>query len=170
MVKAPLAREAVGRNPKDRGKKGTKRSLAVELHELPIGVTLGEANRHDIKLPGATLRPIVTAHPEGANVCLDAGYAGAQETVEGMGYKAHIRPRGKEKQEKKKNPQFKARRWVVEVCHSWLNRFRKLLVRYEKKEWNYLALVELACAVIIWRNLVPVHPGLIPGYVLNIRG
>jgi transposase len=80
-----------------------------------------------------------------------------------MGYKAHIRPRGEEKREKKKNPRFKARRWVVEVCHSWLNRFRKLLVRYEKKAVNYLALVELACAVIVWRNLIPVHPGLIPG-------
>jgi hypothetical protein len=37
------------------------------------------------------------------------------------------------------------------------------MVKYEKKERNYLALVELACAVIIWRNLIPVHPGLIPG-------
>jgi hypothetical protein len=87
--------------------------MAVELHELPIGVTLGEANRHDIKLPEATLRQIVTAHPEGANVCLDAEYADAQKVVEGMGYEAYIRPRGK-KQEKKKNPRFKARRWVVE--------------------------------------------------------
>jgi transposase len=137
--------------------------LAVESHGLPIGVTLSGANTHDIKLPEETLRSIVTAHPEGANVCLDAGYVGAQKTVEGMGYKAHIRPRGEEKQEKKKNQQFKARRWVVEVCHSWLNRFRKLLVRYEKKERNYLALVEFACAIITWRNLIPIHPGLIPG-------
>jgi hypothetical protein len=48
----------------------------------------------------------VTVHPEGAKVCLDAGYVWAQKVVEGMGYKAHIRPRGEEKQEKKKNPQF----------------------------------------------------------------
>jgi putative transposase len=51
MVKAPLARGAVRRNPADRGKKGTKRSLAVESHGFPAGVTLGGANRHDIKLP-----------------------------------------------------------------------------------------------------------------------
>jgi transposase len=80
-----------------------------------------------------------------------------------MGYEAHIRPRGEEKREKEKNPEFKARRWVVEVCHSWLNRFRKLLVRYEKKARNDQALVEFACAVILWRNLIPIHPGLIPG-------
>ena len=80
-----------------------------------------------------------------------------------MGYAAHIRGRGEEKQEHERNPQYKARRWVVEVCHSWLNRFRKLLVRYEKKTCNYLALLHLACAIIIWRQIIPVHPGLIPG-------
>jgi transposase len=121
------------------------------------------ANRHDIKLLEATLQSIVTAHPEGMHLCLDAGYVGGRALVEGMGYKAHIRGRGEEKAEKERNPLYKPRRWVVEVCHSWMNRFRKLLVRYEKKARNYQALVEFACAIIIWRNLIPVHPGLIPG-------
>jgi transposase len=97
------------------------------------------------------------------NLCLDAGYVGSQKVVEGMGYEAHIRSRGEEKSEKEKNREFKARRWVVEACHSWLNRFRKLLVRYGKKARNYQALVEFACVVIFWRNLIPIHPGLIPG-------
>jgi hypothetical protein len=44
-----------------------------------------------------------------------------------------------------------------------MNRFRKLPVKYEKKALNYLTLVEFACAIIIWRNLIPVHPALIPG-------
>jgi len=88
---------------------------------------------------------------------------GAQSVVEAMGYAAHIRGRGEEKQEHERNPQYKARRWVVEVCHSWLNRFRKLFIRYEKKTCNYLALLHLACAIIIWRQIIPVHPGLIPG-------
>ena len=66
-------------------------------------------------------------------------------------------------EEKKHNPLFVARRWVVEVCHSWMNRFRKLPVRYEKKARNYQGPVEFACAIIVWRNLIPVHPGLIPG-------
>ena len=83
--------------------------------------------------------------------------------VEAMGYVAHIRGRGAERQEKERNPGHKARRWVVEACHSWLNRFRKLLVRYEKKDSNYLALLHFACAIIVWRQIIPVHPGLIPG-------
>jgi putative transposase len=134
----------------------------VESHGLPVGIVISGANRHDIRLLEATLKSVVIAHPEGSNLCLDAGYVGAQAMVEGMGYKAHIRGRGEERREKELKPECKARRWVVEVCHSWLNRFRKLLVRYEKKESNYLALVHFACAVIIWRQIIPVHPGLIP--------
>jgi len=83
--------------------------------------------------------------------------------AEAMGYVAHIRGRGEEKQEKEREPEFKARRWVVEVCHSWLNRFRKLSIRCEKKDVNYLALLQFACAIIVWRQIIPVHPGLIPG-------
>jgi hypothetical protein len=97
-----------GKKPHGPGKKGTKRSLAVELHGLPIGVTLSGANRYDIKLLEAILRSIVMAYPEGANLYLDAGYTGAQKIVEGIGYKAHIRSRGEEKQEKEKNLRFKA--------------------------------------------------------------
>jgi hypothetical protein len=44
-----------------------------------------------------------------------------------------------------------------------LNRFRKLPVRYEKKARNYRTPAEWACAVIIWRNLIPIHPGFISG-------
>jgi transposase len=124
---------------------------------------LDGANRHDIKLLEDTLKFIVTTHPEGAKVCLDVGHVGAQRIVEGMGYEAHLRRGGEETREKEKDSEFKARRWVVEVCHSWLNRFRRVLVRYEKKARNYQALVEFACAIILWRNLIPVHPGLIPG-------
>jgi transposase len=121
------------------------------------------ANRHDIKLLEATLQSIVIAHPEGSNLCLDAGYTGAQSVAKQMGYTAHIRGRGEERQGKEREVTFKARRWVVEACHSWLNRFRKLLVRYEKKGSNYLALLHFACAIIVWRQIIPVHPGLIPG-------
>jgi transposase len=45
----------------------------------------------------------------------------------------------------------KARRWVVERTHSWLNRFRKLMIRWEKKPENYLALMQFACVMIVYR-------------------
>jgi len=130
-------------------------------------VTSG-ANTHDIKLLVETLDSIIIQRPQPSddhpqNLCLDAGYVGAQNAVEERGYIPHIRPRGEEKKEIERNPDFKARRWVVEVAHSWINRFRKLLVRFEKKDANYRALLCFACATIIWRKLIPVHPGFIVG-------
>jgi hypothetical protein len=53
-------------------------------------------------------------------------------------------------QEKKTVSGYKARRWVVEVSHSWFNRFRKLLVRYEKLAETYMALLHMAAAIIAW--------------------
>ena len=63
----------------------------------------------------------------------------------------------KRKKEKEQNPNFRARRWDVEVTHSFFNRFRKLLVRFEKKAANYLALIQFACAIIVWRKCILVH-------------
>lgn len=94
-------------------------------------------------------------HPQ--NLCLDASYTGSSRTVEQRNYIPHIRPRGEEKKELERNPDFRARRWVVEVTHSFFNRFRKLPVRFEKKAANYMALIQFACAVIVWRKLIPVH-------------
>lgn len=90
-------------------------------------------------------------------IAIDAGYTGSREAVEQRNYIPHIRPRGEEKKELERNPDFHARRWVVEVTHSFFNRFRKLLVRFEKKAANYIALLHFACAVIVWRKLIPVH-------------
>jgi len=46
-------------------------------------------------------------------------------------------------------------RWVVERTHSWLNRFRKLLVSFEKTEAS--ALLSLAAALICWRQTKSIY-------------
>ena len=60
---------------------------------------------------------------------------------------------GREKARKRRDPKKQARRWVVEVCHSWFNRFRKLLVRYEKLERSFIALNHIAAAIIAFRKV-----------------
>ncbi|WP_321900084.1 transposase, partial [Paraburkholderia heleia] len=65
-------------------------------------------------------------------------------------------------------PKKKARRWVVEVCHSWFNRSHKLLVRYEKLERSFVALNHLAAANIAFRK-VPLNGDIIYGYVLMLQ-
>jgi putative transposase len=154
MTKAPLGGEDTGANPTDRGKKGVKRSILVEGHGVPLGVVVSKANRNDMKLTEATLKSSVTKRPDPEvihqNMCLDKGYdyPEVREIVDEWGYTAHIKTRGEEKTEKQRIPGYRARRWVVEATHSWMNRFRSLLIRWEKKTENYLGMVHLACAFI----------------------
>jgi len=72
-------------------------------------------------------------------------------------YIPHVRQRGEEVKAKKRNPRYRPRRWVVERTHSWLNRFRKLLVRFDKRAESYEALLELACALIAFRQVIIIY-------------
>jgi putative transposase len=159
-TKAPLGGVSTGASPTDRGKRGTKRSLLVEAKGVPLAIEVGPAQRHEVKLLAATLDGIVIERPEPSqeksqNLCLDKGYAGepVQEIVAERGYQAHVADKANaKKKRKRKGGRRKARRWVVEVAHSWLNRFRRLLVRWEKKRSNYLSMIYFACAIICWRK------------------
>jgi hypothetical protein len=73
------------------------------------------------------------------------------ELAREFGFTAHVRGRGEEAQTLKREAGFRARRWVVERTQSWLNRFRRILVRWEKRAHTYLAMRHLACGLITWR-------------------
>ena len=160
MTKAPFGGAATGANPTDRGKRGVKRSLLTDGARIPLALVIDGANRHDMKLLCATLEGMVIARPEPTqaqpqHLGLDAGYdyPAIREQVEPYDYLPHIRGRGQEKQEKIATPGFRARRWVVERTHSWLNRSRRLLVRWEKKVENYAAFLHLACAQLMFAKV-----------------
>jgi transposase len=123
---------------------------------VPLSIVVTGANRHDVTQLAAVLDGIVIDRPEtDQHLCADKGYAGepAQQIIKDRHYVPHVKQRGEEIQEKKSNPNFKARRWVVEVTHSWFNRFRKLLVRYEKLTERYEALLHMAAAIIAFRKV-----------------
>lgn len=123
---------------------------------VPLGVAVSGANTHDKWLVAETLESLPIAAPDSRQVqprlCLDKGYdyADVRQTVRQYGYTAHIRCRAEEEKERQVIPGYRARRWVVERTHSWMNRFRRLLIRWEKKPENYSALVHLACAFIAY--------------------
>ena len=71
-------------------------------------------------------------------------------------YRPHVPQRGEEPP-RRHHSRGRARRWVVERTLSWLNRFRKLLVRFEKLRVSHLALLELACALIVFRQIIVIH-------------
>jgi len=160
ITKAPLGGQATGKNPTDRAKLGTKRSLLVEAKGVPLAIEVGPANRHEVKMLAETLDGVVVDRPvpseqEKQNLCLDKGYAGepTKQEAEARGYEVHVPDKeNAKKKRKRKAGRRKARRWVVEVTHSWVNRFRRLLIRWEKKKANYLSMLYFACAIICWRK------------------
>jgi len=121
-------------------------------------LAIAGANVNDFKLVEATLdstpirRPRTTRRRR-QHLCLDKGYdyRVVRDVANRRGYTAHIRTRGEEKLAKKRG-HGKSRRWVVERTHSWQNRFRRILIRWEKKEENYIAVLHLASAIIAFQQ------------------
>jgi len=156
--------------------------LLTEGGGIPLAVVLSGANRTDMKKLGALLdAQVIVSLPEAVpdagadgttaeratrHLCLDRGYAtvACRETAMAHGYVPHIPPRTSAAHplpppgDPARHP---PRRWVVEVSHSWFNRFRRLLVRWEKKAGNYLGFVQLAACLIIYRKLR--HARTLPG-------
>jgi len=159
MTKAPLGGEGTGHNPTDRAKLGTKRCLLTDQNGIPLSIIATGANRHDMKMLRDTLDEIIIKKPSGKTVrqglCLDKGfdYPELHSLIKKKHYNDHIKTRSDEIKMKKRNPRYKARRWVVERTHSWLNRFRRILIRWEKKLSHYLSFLSLACALIVVRAI-----------------
>ena len=163
MTKAPLGGGKTGPNPTHRGQSGVKRSLLTEARGVPVGRAVDGANRHDMKLVRATWDgvpiPRPTPSPETPQGrCLDQGYdyGEVRRTLAEFGCTAHIRSRGEpESGRGGKGDQAGSRvqgaRWVVERTHSRLNRFRRILVRWDKAPEHYIAFLHFACALITLR-------------------
>ena len=122
-------------------------------------MVIAGANVVEQKLLRETIEAIVVERPDPAeveqNLCLDKGYdnPNGREAARTGDYVAHIRRIGEEKKSCDKSKGHKPRRWVVERTLAWLSKCRGILVRYEKKDINYLGLVQLACGLIWYRRL-----------------
>ena len=134
--------------------------MLVDGRGVPLSLVVTGANRHDVTQLDAVLKAIMVKRKtpsvrRSKHLCADAGCRGkpAMEIIESHGYIAHVVDRRKEADAKRRDPTKKARRFVVEVSHSWFYRFRKLLVRYEKLERSFVALNHIAAAIIALRKV-----------------
>ncbi len=127
---------------------------------MPIAVVLSGANRHDMKkladlLDATVIEPAPTAPP---HLALDRGYDydDCRADAIARGYTPHIPPKASEQTplpppgDPARHP---PRRWVVEVAHSWFNRFRRLLTCTEKQASHYLGFSHIAAVLIIYRKV-----------------
>ena len=126
---------------------------------MPVGIDHDGANRNDHKLLKGTLDSIPIQRPQPTEqapqgLCLDKAYDNheVRELVGEYDLTPHIRARGEEIADKARTPGWRARRWVVEACHSWLNRNRAILIRWSKKDNNHLALLQLASGLIAFKK------------------
>jgi putative transposase len=117
------------------------------------------AHRNDQPLLEPTLESIPIERPaptpeQPQGLCLDRGYDSPPMHALAIkhGYTPHIRARGEEIKLKARTPGWRARRWVVEATHSWLNRNRGILIRWCKKDKNHLALLQLAAGLIAFKK------------------
>ena len=150
----------MGKNPTDRGKKGSKESVLVDGDGGPLGAVLAAANVNEHLLLQETIEAIVVERPQPTpeapqHLCLDADYdnpAGRQAATANQ-YTPHIVPVRKEKRKRAPTKAHKPRHWVVERTLAWLCKCRGILVRYDKKDENYLGLIQFACALFWYRRL-----------------
>jgi transposase len=137
---------------------GVKRSVLTDGAGVPVGVAIAGANVHDQKLVDDTLRSIPVRRPRPIprrkqHLCADKGYDAnsVRRAAKRRRYITHI-PRKGEDATRPRRRQGKARRWVVERTHSWTNRARRLLIRWEKKAVNYLGFLHLQFAITALRT------------------
>jgi transposase len=143
----------VGPNPTDRGKPGSKHHLLTDRNGVPLAVVLTAANIHDskafeelvdavgpVKLPGRG-RPRRRLEKLYADKAYD--YRRCREVLRRRGIKSRIARRGKDTSER-----LGRHRWVVERTLAWLVRYRRLLVRYERRADFHEALLYLGCALV----------------------
>ncbi|MCG3200101.1 MAG: IS5 family transposase ISHch3 [bacterium] len=123
-------------------------------------MVIAAANVPDAQLLQETLEAVVVCRPEPTpeepqHLCLDKGYDNprGQAAIEQAGYTPHVRRIGEEKFDTRKRKRHRARRWVVERTLSWLQKWRGILVRYNKKAENFLGAIQLACALLWFRRL-----------------
>jgi transposase len=159
---APLGGEATGRNPTDRGKRGSKIHLLVDEHGAPLSLHVSAANEHDKWSADDLIVSLLSERPDPETVeqhlCADKGYD--YDDVHALAAQASYTPHIKHRRRRNEPPveecpipgelRYPARRWVIERTLGWLAKRRSLRLRWCKKRDNWLALLQFACAHILF--------------------
>ena len=132
--------------------------MLTDGNGVPLSLVVTGANTNDSLRLAQLLDDIVADRPKPRKghpqtLCCDKGYNCEHCRMEltERGYRDGVKSRGDERREKRENPTYKPRRWVVERTHSWFNRWRKIIIRYERKERNYFAMLCIAAGIMAMR-------------------
>lgn len=151
ITKAPCGGETAGKSPVDRGKQGTKRSIAVDGRGVPLAVVCAPANRVDHQLLGPTLEELSRFElPEFASIHLDRVYDNrpCRELLAGYEFDPRVASR------RTGSGMRSRQRWVVERTNSWHNNFGQLRRCTDRRQVCVEVSVLLANVIIIVRRLL----------------
>ncbi len=154
--KAPLGGDKTGISPVDRRKLGSKLNLVVEELGLPLSATVAGGNRHDTQLFVPLIDNLQYQIPQSRNHYLrtDKGFVSKKNKEEAIKRNfTPVMPLKKPKNKPRVTTNKDPIRWVVERTFSWMNRFRRVFIRYDKLSKNFLGLVQFACLVIVFRKI-----------------
>jgi transposase len=150
--------QETGPNPTDRGRPGTKRHIVTDAEGTPLGITLSPANRHDSQMLAPTLDavPSINGGRPGrprrrpGKLHADKAYDShpCRQACRKRGITPRIARRGIEDSKR-----LGRHRWVVERSFAWFARFRRLVVRYERRADIHLAFTTLAAAIICLKQI-----------------
>lgn len=152
LVKAPLGGDHTGRNPTDRSKYGTKRSIIIDGNGIPLSLVIGAANVHDSQFIDKNLDNIIvpkyrlSVYPD--KLCADKAYDGINIDILVLlkGLKPVIAKKGRINSFTRN-----WKRWSIERTFSWINKFKKVSQRWEKRSENYEGLIQFVLGVICLR-------------------
>ena len=140
--------------------KGMKLMAIADRTGLPLSVHSGSGSPHEVTLVEETLAAsFLERKPERlvGDRAYDSDPLAADLKVEGTEMIAPHRrkrkkPKTQDRKDRRKVRHYK-RRWKMERLLAWLENFRRLVLRYERRAENYLGLAQLGCAVILVRYL-----------------
>ena len=151
---------ATGPNPTDRGRPGTKRHIVVDGHGTPLGLTLSPANRHDSKMLAATLDaipPVRRRRKPGGRPRRRPDRLYADKSYDHRFCRNDCRRRRIGPRIARRSIEDSSKlgrhRWKVERTLAWMARYRRLTIRYERREDIHLAFTTLAAALICLKQV-----------------
>ena len=149
------AKKGGGAVGKTKRGKGTKIMAVADASGVPFAVYVASASPHEVTLVEATLdRCFINELPKRliGDKAYDSDKLDAKlEEDWGIEMIAPNRKKRRKTQDDRPLRRYR-RRWKVERLFAWLQNFRRLVVRYEFHAENFLAMVQLACILILMRS------------------
>lgn len=156
-VRAVYGGTQTGPNPTDRAKRGSKRHLICDARGVPLAVLLTGANRNESQEALALVDAVPPLQGERGRPRYRPDCVVGDRGYDAVGIPHGLRTRGilplLAMRRTAHGSGLGRWRWVIERTFAWLNQFRRLRVRYDKRADIHEAFLSLACALICWHAL-----------------